>query len=111
MDALSRFRGSILGLAIGDALGHPTEFLSSLSAIRARFGPRGIAGFASVGGHPPGTFTDDTQMSIAVLRALARGGLTAGLEERMELLAEEFVAWAKHPENDRAPGGTCLAGC
>jgi ADP-ribosylglycohydrolase len=26
-------------------------------------------------------------------------------------MADEFVAWAGHPSNNRAPGGTCLAGC
>ena len=36
-----RYRGCILGLAIGDALGMPTEFLS-LAEIRARWGPEGV---------------------------------------------------------------------
>lgn len=110
MDALDRFRGSILGLAIGDALGHPTEFVSNLGAIRARWPPSGVTGFEPAGKHPPGTFTDDTQMAIAVARALCRAG-HQDLDTLMTVTGEEFVAWSRSPENNRAPGGTCLAGC
>ncbi|WP_394839085.1 ADP-ribosylglycohydrolase family protein [Pendulispora rubella] len=107
---LERFRGSILGLAIGDALGHPTEFVSSVAGIRARWGERGVTDFEPSGGHPAGTFTDDTQMSIAVARALVRNG-HGDLDATMRVLGEEFVAWARSRENNRAPGGTCLRGC
>lgn len=107
---LDRFEGSILGLAIGDALGHPTEFVSSLSGIRARWGAAGVTGFEPAGRHPKGTFTDDTQMAIAVARSLARAG-HQDLDKLMSVLGQEFVAWYRHPQNDRAPGGTCLSGC
>lgn len=110
MDALDRFRGSILGLAIGDALGHPTEFVSNLGAIRARWPPLGVTGFEPSGRHPAGTFTDDTQMALAVARALCRAG-RRDLDTLMTVTGEEFVAWSRSPENNRAPGGTCLAGC
>src|SRR5579859_2791815 len=107
---LDRFRGCILGLAVGDALGHPTEFVSSVRAIRGRWGAHGITSFEATERHPAGTFTDDTQMSIAAARALIRAG-HGGLERLMETLAEEFVAWAQSPENDRAPGAACMGGC
>lgn len=110
MERVDRYRGCILGLAVGDALGHPTEFIPSLAGIRRRFGPEGIKDFSGVGGHPPGTFTDDTQMTVAVTRALIRRG-HAGLDELMGCMGEEFVAWSHHRENNRAPGGTCLTGC
>ena len=110
MDRVDRFRGCILGLAVGDALGHPTEFISSVEGIKRRFGPEGIKDFAGQGGHPPGTFTDDTQMTIGVLRALVRRG-HGPLDELMRCMGEEFVAWSHHRENNRAPGGTCLTGC
>ena len=84
MDVIERFRGSILGLAAGDALGHPTEFVSSVSAIKARWGGL-VVDFQRAGRHPPGTFTDDTQMTIAVARALVRRG-NAGLEAVMAVL-------------------------
>jgi ADP-ribosylglycohydrolase len=107
---LDRFRGCILGLAIGDALGHPTEFVDSVAEIRARWGAAGITGFESAREHPPGTFTDDTQMSIAAARALIRAG-HAGLEPMMSVLGVEFVAWARSPKNNRAPGMACMTGC
>jgi DNA ligase (NAD+) len=110
VDRADRFRGCVLGLAVGDALGHPTEFISSVSRIKAKYGPSGILDFGGAGPHPPGTFTDDTQMTIAVARALAQAG-HKDLDTMMTLLGDEFVAWAKHPSNNRAPGGTCLAGC
>jgi ADP-ribosylglycohydrolase len=110
MDALDRFRGSILGLAVGDALGHPTEFISNLGSIRARWPPYGVTGFEPAGRHPAGTFTDDTQMAVAVARALCRVG-RRDLDTLMTVMGVEFVAWARSPENNRAPGGTCLAGC
>jgi ADP-ribosylglycohydrolase len=107
---LDRFRGCLLGLAVGDALGRPTEFLPSVSAIRARWGTRGVQDFEATEDHPAGTFTDDTQMTIAAARALIRAG-HAGVEPLMRTLADEFVAWARSPENDRAPGDACLRGC
>lgn len=110
MELVDRFRGSLLGLAIGDALGYPSEFVSSIEAIRQRFGSDGITGFIAAGRRAPGTFTDDTQMSIALARALVRSG-RADLDTLMSVLAEEFVAWSQSPDNNRAPGGACLSGC
>lgn len=110
MDLIERYRGCILGLAIGDALGHPTEFISSVSAIQSRFGARGLTDFVASGRHPAGTFTDDTQMSVAVARALIRAGHRS-LDDLMNVLGDEFVAWSVSPDNNRAPGGACLSGC
>lgn len=110
LNLVDRMRGSILGLAIGDALGHPTEFVGSVRAIRERWGDEGVVDFLPSGRHPAGTFTDDTQMSICVARALVRKG-HGTLDELMGVLGEEFVAWSRSRDNDRAPGGTCLAGC
>ncbi len=107
---IDRFRGCIIGLAVGDALGHPTEFIPSVRAIRARWGDLGVTTFEATEDHPPGTFTDDTQMSIAAARALIRAG-HAGTDRLMATLAREFVAWAASPANDRAPGGACMTGC
>src|SRR5512142_2544756 len=110
MDDLERMRGSIIGLAIGDAIGHPTEFVSSVRAIREKWGELGVTDMMPSGRHPAGTFTDDTQMTICVARALVRAG-RAPLDELMKLLGEEFVAWSRSRDNNRAPGGTCMQGC
>ena len=37
-----RIRGSLIGGAIGDALGYPVEFVSSYKAIQHLYGERGI---------------------------------------------------------------------
>ena len=104
-----RYEGSILGLAVGDALGYPVEFIS-LGEIRDRYGPDGITGLEPSRGHPAGTFTDDTQMSLAIARAiLSRGHDTE--EAFLSKVAQEFVAWSISPDNDRAPGITCMASC
>ncbi|MEU0337137.1 ADP-ribosylglycohydrolase family protein [Streptomyces sp. NPDC006193] len=99
--------GALLGLALGDALGYPTEFqtvpsiLAEHGAWRERDLPR------------PALVSDDTQMTLALGRALrtatGRGDLTPQSLEGP--LREEFVRWYRSPENDRAPGATCLAAC
>ncbi len=72
----SRLRGSMLGGAIGDALGAPIEFLK-WPAIRARFGARGLDHFEPAYGHPPipGAITDDTQMTLFTAEGLIRAEL------------------------------------
>ena len=40
-----RIRGSLIGGAIGDALGYPVEFIYSFEGIQARYGERGITRF------------------------------------------------------------------
>ncbi|NUT34019.1 MAG: ADP-ribosylglycohydrolase family protein [Hamadaea sp.] len=96
-----RASGSIFGLAYGDALGKPTEFMR-YEAIVERYGPSGPTALEG----RPALVTDDTQMTIAVADALLSGPLDpAALEGR---LRERFVAWAVSPENNRAPGNTCL---
>lgn len=47
-------------------------------------------------------------MTLAVARGLIQGH---DLEERMRLIARNFVAWSASKDNDRAPGNTCLRGC
>jgi len=88
---LHRFRGCIVGLAVGDAFGHPTEFVPNVRAIRARWGDLGVTTLEATADHPAGTFSDDTQMSIAAARALIRAG-HAGTDRLMAILADEFVA-------------------
>jgi ADP-ribosylglycohydrolase len=97
--------GSLYGLAYGDALGKPTEF-QDYATIVARYGP---AGPRELTGRPA-LVTDDTQMALAVGEAmLAAPAITP---EAMEpLLRAHFLAWAKSPDNNRAPGMTCLRAC
>jgi ADP-ribosylglycohydrolase len=109
MDLDGAFTGTILGLAIGDALGHPTEFLT-LEQIRQRYGFAGVTDFEPSPGHPAGTYTDDTQMSIAVAEALIEAG-DQPLGVLMKSMARRFVEWADSPDNNRAAGRACMTGC
>ncbi|MEU6818667.1 ADP-ribosylglycohydrolase family protein [Streptomyces sp. NPDC046860] len=99
--------GSLLGLALGDALGFPTEF-DDVPSILAKCGPwreMELPGRALV--------SDDTQMTLALARALrtatGRGDLSPARLEPP--LRAEFTDWYASPENNRAPGRTCLTAC
>jgi hypothetical protein len=55
---VNKARAIVNGLAIGDALGYPTEFMS-LPEIKGEFGVSGICDLPN-----QALFSDDTQMSI-----------------------------------------------
>lgn len=127
-----RFRGCLLGGAVGDALGAGVEF-SSLSKIRERLGPTGVIGYVQAYGCT-GAITDDTQMTLFTAEGLldaeddassGEGGQVAAIWQAYQrwlftqngsqraarehraaaggsLLAQEFL-WER-----RAPGTTCL---
>jgi ADP-ribosylglycohydrolase len=93
-DALERACGALYGLAIGDALGMPTQFLSR-SAVRQLFGPS-LTGFEPgpainpiSAGLPAGSVTDDTQQAMILARTLLDG--RGRIDHR--LLADRLLAW------------------
>ena len=101
-DIRSRARAAFIGLAVGDALGAPAEFMTA-GEIRAKYGVlKEIVG----GGWlrlRPGQVTDDTEMSLCVARAIdATGGWSR------QKVAEEFAAWLKTRPVD--VGDTCRRG-
>jgi ADP-ribosylglycohydrolase len=97
--------GSLFGLAYGDALGGPTEFLGVDEIVR-RYGPEGPRELAG----DPAPVTDDTQMALAVGWALHDAdGPTPELLE--PLLRKRFIDWSLSGENNRAPGRACLQAC
>lgn len=99
--------GVLTGLALGDALGFPTEF-NDVPSILAKFGP-----WREMPLPTPAIVTDDTQMTLALGHGL-RTAMDRGLlgPQRMERpVREEFVNWYQSPENNRAPGRTCLVAC
>lgn len=80
----NHLRNSLLGLAVGDALGVPFEFKE-----RGGFTCTGMT-FAKIGNqfYPPGTWSDDTALTLAELDSFAE-------RERVELesVMENFLAW------------------
>ncbi len=73
-----RARGALVGLAVGDALGMPTQSLPR-RRVTALFGE--LPGFAAgpadnplSAGHPAGRVTDDTVQAVIVARLLLGGG-------------------------------------
>lgn len=97
-----RALAAFLGLAIGDALGATVEFMTSRE-IAAEYGVlRDVVG----GGWlhlKAGAVTDDTAMSLALGRSLAREGALDLID-----LCEEFAAWLKSGPPD--VGNTCRRG-
>ncbi len=110
---LGQYEGCLLGLAIGDALGAPVEFLS-IDEILQEFGPDGICGLEPWRDYGAGYFTDDTQMSLAT----ARGCVDAYLSLRhgepwrpAQAVYRRYLVWLRSqdiPYMNRAPGATCL---
>lgn len=108
-----QYEGCLLGLALGDALGAPVEFLE-LTEIRREYGPDGITGLERWREFRAGCFTDDTQMSLAT----ARGCIDAYLALRhgdtwrpVHMVYRRYLSWLKTQDNrymNRAPGSTCL---
>lgn len=103
-----RRHGVMFGLAYGDALGRPTEFLKA--STLAKLGDPFVA---RVGLNKPqqGIVTDDTQMSIAVAKAATVKGRPApGLMASQ--FVEAFILWQLDPKSrdgKRAPGVTCMS--
>ena len=97
----------MFGTAIGDALGWPVEFLS-MDSIFQKYGIQGITDIDT-----GARYTDDTQMMRAALDGLIRARPTGEqhLERAAEEVAEDFIAWSQSPENNRAPGASCMHGC
>ena len=89
-----RYVGTLLGLACGDALGGPLEFLKR-DEIAARF-PTGVTEF--IGGGwlrlDPGEVTDDTQQALILAESLTDDGLD------LDRLAAGLIAWFRGDPKD-----------
>jgi ADP-ribosylglycohydrolase len=95
-DARDRARAALYGLAIGDALGMPTQLLTRSEVIE-RWGEM-LPGFqaAPLGhpiadGMPAGSVTDDTEQAVLLGRLLVRGG--GGIDPRE--WASALVDWER----------------
>lgn len=96
----NKIRGALYGVAVGDALGAPLEFMSAAEII----GKYGSAVKEMLSGRwlnvEPGEVTDDTQMTVAAALAIAMHP-----EEPEPYAGQNFVKWALSGPKDI--GGTC----
>src|SRR5882724_3777811 len=97
----------MFGLAYGDAMGKPTEFMQPYM-IRRRYGKAGIRELPR-----PAIVTDDTQMALEVGEALVAAALeTPGhltYDAFADHLTANLVRWDEYVEGFRAPGMACRA--
>ena len=108
---LARVRGSLLGGAVGDALGAAVEFLS-LTEIHNRFGPEGVRDYALAYGRR-GAITDDTQMTLFTAEGLMRAWVreeTRGFCSVELVMFHAYLRWlltqGLHPSNPDVKIGT-----
>lgn len=129
-----RYRGCLLGGAVGDALGAPVEFMRRAEIV-ARFGEPGIRDYVPAYGRT-GAITDDTQMTLftaeGMLRAWVRACMRGIGPAFVPVTERAYLRWLQtqderpparpdrheppgwligHAElfSQRGPGMTCLA--
>lgn len=121
MTDTNKILSSLIGGALGDALGYSREF-SALKDILKRM-PDGNWMHANLANGPNSKrlrdddggayISDDTQMTIATGRALLASS-AAPLEFPQSFadeLSKAYVYWSKHEDNFRAPGNACMRAC
>ena len=122
-----RCRGTLVGGAVGDALGYEVEFMS-LSAIRKRFGEKGISDYV-LDRSGLAELSDDTQMSLFTAEGLLCGIADGKVCDRdlLPYITEAYEywyytqsrpslkmsgSWLTHVAalwSRRAPGNTCMS--
>lgn len=89
-----RWRGCLVGGAVGDALGAPVEF-KSLEEIRGELGEGGVHGFLEAFGRF-GAITDDTQLSMFTAEGLLRAYTHAAMHGTADVAAivdHAYLRW------------------
>jgi len=129
---LDKYRGCLIGGAVGDALGYAVEF-SSEESIKRHHGEDGITEYELIDG--VAQISDDTQMTLFTANGLLLGttrGMTRGIMGKYsDYIALCYGEWLRMQNNDyplnekypytwlinipelydkRAPGNTCFSG-
>lgn len=121
---LSRYKGCLIGGAVGDALGYPVEFWNE-AQIHNAYGSAGIQRLEQAG--IPAKISDDTQMTLFAANAI----IYARTQQKLlgENLKRAYWEWLSTQDDDyeigesykmwiykdsrlhhlRAPGNTCLS--
>ncbi len=98
-DYLDKFSGTLLGVSIGDTLGHPFEGILR-ERIYSRFND--FKEFIGSNKKLFNTYTDDTQLTLHTAKALIQG---SGFNE--DYLIREYVEWLEDPPI--GPGYGCIS--
>ena len=129
---LDKYRGCLIGGAVGDALGYAVEFLTERN-IASTYGASGITEYALIDG--VAQISDDTQMTLFTANGLLLGttrGKTRGIMgkysdyialcygEWLRMQTSDYPLKEKYPYtwlinipelyDKRAPGNTCFSG-
>jgi ADP-ribosylglycohydrolase len=97
MNEQERAQAMIYGLALGDALGWPIEFLN-MQKVSIIYGTLGIQEPPT-----PARVTDDTQTSLVIAETLIDAA-DSELDVLMAGMTRRLIDWSNSAENDRAPG-------
>lgn len=99
LNLLDKFKGCLLGVAIGDTLGHPFEgkLRSKIFSYFKNFGE-----FLNSNSDLFRTYTDDTQLTIHLTKAFIKGN---GFN--LDYIIREFVNWLDDPPI--GPGYGCIS--
>jgi len=98
-DYLDKFSGTLLGVSIGDTLGHPFEGILR-EQIYSRFSD--FKEFLTSNKKLFSTYTDDTQLTLHTAKALIQG---SGFNE--DYIVREYVEWLEDPPI--GPGFGCIS--
>jgi ADP-ribosyl-[dinitrogen reductase] hydrolase len=83
---IDKIKGTLFGLAVGDALGVPVEF-KQREYLQA-FPITGITGYGSWN-QPPGTWSDDSSLAFCLAESLTKG-------YDLNDIAHNFINWMQH---------------
>lgn len=93
-DIHNRIKGGLYGLAIGDALGGTTEFMTR-NEIQQKYGYLTNIVGGGVWHLEPGEVTDDTAMALCVAE-----GILHNPEDPMNPIGDNFLAWYRSDPKD-----------
>lgn len=94
-----KIRGSLVGGAVGDALGYPVEFVNSFEEIRTRYGENGIEEYDLSypwleGKYVKALISDDTQMTLYTAEGLFEAKQNG--KPLIPTICNAYLAWCGH---------------
>lgn len=94
---MDRAAGVMLGVGVGDALGVPYEFQPLEAVHGPGFTPKMSGG--GLGPYEPGEWSDDTQMTLCIAKALANVNGTLSQRD-LDAIAWNFLDWEQAGATD-----------